>query len=44
MARFERNLEGEIAGLGIDWTVGNEGKESIGITSRFPQLYGDVIH
>lgn len=41
MARFERNLEGEIASLGIDWTVGNEGKEGIGITSRFPPLYGD---
>lgn len=43
MARFERNLEYEIASLVIDRTVGNEGKEGIEITSRFPQLYGDVI-
>lgn len=43
MARFERNLEDEIASLVIDWTVGNERKASIGITSRLPQLYGDVL-
>lgn len=44
MARFERNLEDEIASLVIDWTVGNERKEGIRITSRFLQLYRDVIH
>lgn len=36
MARFERNLEDEIDSLVIDGTMRNEGKEDIGITSRFP--------